>query len=56
MQKLLKLEFSKSTKGTHVFSDGDKVSLYFPKDLTSNEGEPLFAPLPKVIHVTVDVE
>jgi hypothetical protein len=56
MQKLLKLEFSKSTKGTHVFSDGDKVSLYFPKEMTSEEGEPLFTPAPKVIYVTVTVE
>lgn len=56
-QKVIKLDFSKSTKGTHVFSnEGEKVSLYFPRDLKSEEGEPLFTPMPATIHVTIDTE
>jgi hypothetical protein len=54
-QKTIHLDFSKSTKGTHVFvNETEKINLYLPKDMTTDEGEPLFQTVPKTITIDID--
>ena len=57
--KTVKLIYTKSTKGTHVFGNEDLgLSLYLRKDMLKDDGTPMFPnpTAPNSIKMTLEVE